>query len=186
MNKKKSLNIFSSSEELVSMFLGLAVVFVIAGLVFNFFQKHKGDVTIPGSEVNANDNNKENIYEVKRGDHLWKIATEKYNDGYKWVLIAKENNLTNPGSIEVGQKLVIPEIENITLDQEKSKLDNSENKITMETEYTVLKGDNLWNICVENYGDGYKWTKVWQENKAVLPNASGLEIGMKLKLPVIN
>lgn len=184
MIKKKTLNIFSSSEELVSMFLGLAVVFVIAGLVFNFFQNHKGDVTIPGSEISENTAEKNNdSYEVKKGDHLWKIASEKYGDGHKWVLIAKENNILNPGKIEVGQKLVLPKVE---AKENNVALTNKENKITTDTEYTVVKGDNLWEICVNNYGDGYKWTQVWQANKSVLNNPSGLEIGMKLKLPVIN
>jgi len=39
---------FKSTEEVVSMFLGLVIVIVVTGMMFNFIQKRKGSVTIPG------------------------------------------------------------------------------------------------------------------------------------------
>ncbi|MBN1262749.1 MAG: LysM peptidoglycan-binding domain-containing protein [Candidatus Pacebacteria bacterium] len=47
-------------------------------------------------------------YTVKQGDHLWKIAQEVYNNGYKWTEIAQANNIQNPDLIEVGQQLKLP------------------------------------------------------------------------------
>ena len=47
-------------------------------------------------------------YKVQKGDNLWKIAVRAYQNGYKWVEIAKANKLANPNLIEVGQELVIP------------------------------------------------------------------------------
>lgn len=47
-------------------------------------------------------------YTVIKGDSLWKISVRAYQDGYKWVLIAKTNNLTNPSIIHPGNVLVIP------------------------------------------------------------------------------
>jgi len=47
-------------------------------------------------------------YEVKAGDSLWKIAVAQYNDGYKWVEIARSNKLPNPDLIYPGNKLVLP------------------------------------------------------------------------------
>ncbi|GAB4027335.1 MAG: hypothetical protein Fur0011_5110 [Candidatus Microgenomates bacterium] len=44
-------------------------------------------------------------YTVAKGDHLWSIAVRAYGDGYKWVEIAKNNNITHPDYIEVGQIL---------------------------------------------------------------------------------
>lgn len=49
-----------------------------------------------------------NTYTVKAGDDLWSIAVRAYNDGYKWVDIAKANNLSNPGLIYAGNVLKIP------------------------------------------------------------------------------
>lgn len=47
-------------------------------------------------------------YQVEKGDSLWKIAVRSYGDGYKWVLIAKENNLSHPNLIHVGNVIKIP------------------------------------------------------------------------------
>lgn len=47
-------------------------------------------------------------YTVDRGDHLWEIALRAYGDGYRWVEIAKANNLVNPNLIHTGNVLVIP------------------------------------------------------------------------------
>ena len=44
-------------------------------------------------------------YTVIKGDHLWSIAVRAYGDGYKWVEIAKANNIAHPNYIEVGQVL---------------------------------------------------------------------------------
>lgn len=172
---------FKSTEEIVSMFLGLVIVVVIVGLIFNFFQRKKGNITIPGStDVEISQSVVENIgsneYVVKKGDNLWKIAVLSYNDGYKWSQIAKENNLKNPSSIEIGQKLILPKITNIT-----ETIEN--NSIMVGSEYKVVKGDSLWKIAVKVYGDGYQWTKIWQANKLKINNPNELEIGMMLTMP---
>ena len=44
-------------------------------------------------------------YKVAQGDHLWGIAVRAYGDGYKWVEIAKNNNLKNPDLLLVGQEV---------------------------------------------------------------------------------
>jgi nucleoid-associated protein YgaU len=47
-------------------------------------------------------------YTVVHGDTLWDISVRAYGDGYKWLDIAKANNLTNPGMIFSGNVLTIP------------------------------------------------------------------------------
>lgn len=47
-------------------------------------------------------------YEVVKGDSLWTIAVRSYGDGYQWTRIAKENNLSHPNLIHVGNVLTIP------------------------------------------------------------------------------
>ena len=49
-----------------------------------------------------------NSYTVMRDDNLWTIAVRAYGDGYKWVDIAKANNLENPDLIHVGNKFILP------------------------------------------------------------------------------
>lgn len=181
---------FKSTEEIVSMFLGLAIVIVVTGLMFNFIQKRKGSVTIPGvSDISiskedlANQENKEvteNNYIVVANDSLWKIAESKYNDGFVWTEIAKINNINNPSQLEVGQKLVLPK-----LDKKDIVVTNENNATIVAGEYKVVKNDSLWKIAVRAYGDGYQWTKIWQENKSKLYDPNELEIGMMLTIPVL-
>lgn len=47
-------------------------------------------------------------YTVQKGDHLWGIAVRAYGDGYKWVEIARVNNITTPNVINVGLVLKLP------------------------------------------------------------------------------
>jgi nucleoid-associated protein YgaU len=47
-------------------------------------------------------------YTVVEGDNLWDIAVRKYGDGYRWVDIAKANNLPNPDLIYPGSKFTLP------------------------------------------------------------------------------
>lgn len=182
---------FKSTEEVISMFLGLVIVVVVVGLIFNFFQKRKGNVEVPGAsnniKITEDIGNKDelkvedNTYQVVKGDNLWKIAVKNYNNGYNWTEIAKANNLKNPSSIDVGQKIILPNIE--------KKEVISQNKIVGKTEtistneYKVVKGDNLWKIAVRAYGDGYQWTKIYQANKSKIRFPSKLEIGMVLTIP---
>ncbi len=171
-----------SSEELVSMLLGLAIVVVIVSLIFNFIQRKKGTVAIPGStNISLSENViKENggEYVVKKGDSLWKIAQNQYNDGYAWTKIAKENNIKNVSNIYAGQKLKMPVIETTKI----VASTKTENKID-QGEYKVVRNDNLWKIAVRSYGDGYKWTNIWQANKVIIHNPGLLEIGMTIKIP---
>lgn len=47
------------------------------------------------------------IHSVEQGDTLWGIAKKYYNDGGKWVELAKINNLQNPRLIHRGNKIKI-------------------------------------------------------------------------------
>jgi nucleoid-associated protein YgaU len=50
----------------------------------------------------------EGLYTVKKGDYLWDIAVRAYGDGFRWVEIARANQLINPDLIHPGNKLKIP------------------------------------------------------------------------------
>lgn len=41
-------------------------------------------------------------------DTLWAMACRNYGDGTKWTDIAKANNITDPKSLKIGQRVVIP------------------------------------------------------------------------------
>ena len=182
---------FKSSEEFVSMILGLVIVLVAVGLVVNYFQKHRGVISVPGVSTQnqlklaANDvpatpqtGNNQSEYTVKRGDSLWKIAETETGSGYNWTKIADANKIKNPGVLFKDQKLIIPKIEAKVAEIKKAPT------VTIKpgTTYTVVKGDSLWKIAVKTYGDGFKWTQIWKTNQKLIRDPGKLEVGMKLAL----
>lgn len=59
---------------------------------------------------------------------------------------------------------------------------NSENP--KSTGYYVVKsGDTLWAIAKKYYGDGTKYTKIYNANKSVISNPSLIYPGQKLVIP---
>ncbi len=122
-------------------------------------------------------------YRIQAGDNLWKIAEEQYHDGYQWVAIAKENNLTNTDVINVGNILILPKVSpSTTVAQAKpvpSQVTQSP-KIS-GTSYIIMSGDDLWDIAVRAYGDGYKWITIAKANNLSSPNL--IHSGNSLKIP---
>lgn len=119
-------------------------------------------------------------YTIVSGDDLWDIAVKTYGDGYKWVDIAQVNNLSDPGLIHVGNKLIIPvekisSVAKATTPLEEKVIqpvqvqDQTAQKIT-GTSYTIVSGDDLWDIAVRAYGDGYKWVDIAQVNNITNPD----------------
>jgi nucleoid-associated protein YgaU len=121
------------------------------------------------------------VYQVKKGDYLWKLAQTKYGSGYQWKKIAQANKLSHPGVLEVGQKLVIPKAGNEVKVAIKSEEKNT--KVIEGESYTVVKGDSLSKIALRAYGDSYAWTKIWQVNKKQIVNPSRIEVGMNIAIP---
>lgn len=123
---------------------------------------------------------KPNTYTVKKGDHLWLIASQVYGSGYKAYDIARANNIANPSLIEPGQVLALPEVQIDKDGQIGEGAKTSQVTLTTKT-YTVLDGDFLWDIAQRAYGDGMMWTKIAQANSLVDPNI--LFTGTVLRLP---
>lgn len=162
------------NESAISVVLGVIVLIIIGSLVFNYFKKGKEGTTLNGGAQIVNESPVPGgDYTVVKGDNLWKISEKIYGSGFKYTEIAKENNLSNPGEIEAGQKLSLPNIAT-TISQDTTQ------KIADNT-YTVVKGDNLWTIAVRAYGDGYKWTEIAKANKLVHPGT--IHSGNVLTLP---
>lgn len=127
------------------------------------------------------------IYTVESGEGLWQIAEKVYHNGYQWVVIARANNLQNPELIFKGDKLIIPTITAIPTPQIAQKPTLSPPAPAQQPEsiksktYTVQKGDDLWNIAVRAYGDGYRWVDIARANN--LANPGLIFSGNVLQLP---
>jgi len=158
------------------MFLGALVIVIVGILVVNYFKDKKSEV-LPAVSTQAA-NTKEHV--VVKGETLWSIAEDSFGSGYNWVDIKSANNLTTE-TIEVGQKLTIPEVAAKQPTATKQTLTISTEKTISTSSYAVEKGDTLWNISVRAYGDGYKWVSIAKANHLKNPNL--IHSGNMLVLP---
>lgn len=133
----------------------------------------------------------EGTYVVQPGDSLWKIAEAKFDSGFVWVDLARANNIpaANAGQLEVGQELVLP------------ALGAAEGTVTTRTggetrgqNYTVEKGDTLWEIAREFYGSGHNWVRIYDHpsNDVTMYTAvttgrtyPRIEVGQELVIPAM-
>ncbi|MER6832716.1 LysM peptidoglycan-binding domain-containing protein [Streptomyces cellulosae] len=96
-------------------------------------------------------------YTVKRGDTLWAIARDH---GTTVPVLVDLNDLRDPSSLSVGQKLKVPGAVSRT--------------------YTVRKGDTLWSIATNELGSGARYAEIRSLNNL---RSDALAVGQKLKLP---
>lgn len=123
-------------------------------------------------------------YTITKGDSLWKIAEKYYNDGNKWIDIAKANNLDNPSLLTSNKTLVIPNVlaAEETVEQKSPTEEVQEvNAVVNTTKYTVEPGDSLWSIAQSVYGDGDKWIEIAKANN--LSHPSVIHHGNELTIP---
>lgn len=171
---KKSLN---SPDSYVSLALGIAVVFVIGMITFNYFKaktqqaattneekvQQEASMTLPAKHT------------VTKGETLWSISEKYYKSGYNWVDVQKANNLQNANVVAEGTELTIPDVKPVTPMGQISTVQ------TEKKEYTVQKGDSLWSIAVSQYQDGYRWGEIARANNLKNPNI--IHAGNVLTLP---
>lgn len=111
-------------------------------------------------------------YTVKAGDSLWSIAQEVYGDGNSWRSIAAANNLSDPKFIHVGNEFKLPDVMN-----------GEASSIAQLDTYTVKAGDSLWSIAQEVYGDGFKWTAIYEANKTLVKSPGIILVDWQLSIP---
>lgn len=194
---KQLLKTIKLNESMLSMLFGVVTVILIGVLVFRMYKVNKPEISqlaeqtaVPTAQVGEvkvevkEDGSKVPLelpekVTVEKGQHLWQIAEKHYGSGYNWVDIAKENNLKNPSVLAVGQELRLPKVaikQIETMAVAKAELPKIEGD-----SYIVVKGDNLWNISVRAYADGYKWSEISRFNE--LRNPGYIEVGQVIKLP---
>jgi len=144
-----------------------------------------GVTAVPTPKEMAVKTNKK-TYTVVAGDNLWTIAEKVYNSGYNWVDIAQANNLAEPGDIHVGDTLVLPQvapkmIATVHTDDDNMSSTVAPSRKIVGNTYVVVQGDDLWDVAVRAYGDGYQWVKIAQANNLENPNL--IHVDNKLQIP---
>jgi len=110
------------------------------------------------------------MYEVMRGDYLWKIAKKPdiYGDPYAWIRIYTYNRdqIKNPDLIYPAQVFRIP-------------------RMAGPNEHWVERGEYLYKIAgyANVYGNPFKWQKIYEANKDVVADPNLIYPHMVLTIP---
>lgn len=198
---KNILKFFKLNEDTISTLMGIVVVILIGGMMFNYFRTsnlktwqgvllNEESPATTSAEVEEKKTQEITTYKVVKGDDLWHIAEEHYKSGYNYVDLIKENKLDSNGVITAGMELRIPKVESkkLTVTGVVKKEMVLAEKSTVATsiepgEYITKKGDTYWNIAVRAYGDGFKWTKIYWENRKTFSNPDLIEFNTKITIP---
>jgi nucleoid-associated protein YgaU len=110
------------------------------------------------------------MYEVQRGDYLWKIArsSEIYGDAYAWMRIYTYNRdqIKDPNLIYPAQVFRIP-------------------RMAGPNEHWVAGGEFLSKIAGYGnvYGNPFQWQRIYEANKAVITDPNMIYPHMVLQIP---
>jgi nucleoid-associated protein YgaU len=195
-DRKKKESKASYGESYSSLILGIIVV-IVTSVILIFLIKNKNIIqqkriaqsvsstNISATQISQTSTSpgKNRTHVVSVGENLWQIAEKYYKSGYNWVDIANANKLTNPGMINTGMKLLIPNValKLATINTPVAVAEDIYGPKISTASYTVSEGDHLWGIAVRSYSDGYKWVEIAKLNNIANPDI--IRPGMVLKLP---
>lgn len=206
---KKLLGI-TRADELVSMFLGLAIVLVASWILFNYFRKEvAGNIDLPGlsielpklesltKKLDNNQKDKSDVVTMTQKVVEQKMVLGLDTSGYEvkrgeslWKIAKKELGDGNR-YIEIAKlNNLASNMGNLRVGQklllpkvEKVSNPNTNNATIIGNEYIVQKGDSLASIALRAYGDTFAWSRIWQANKVNIKNPNLIFSGNRIVIP---
>jgi nucleoid-associated protein YgaU len=125
-------------------------------------------------------------YEVQYGDSLDSIADQYYGTTGAWEMIFQANRDILPDSsiLEPGMILRIPAEQWEASEPPEPQFERS--YPTAFVNHEVQVGDSLDDLALQFYGEQSAWLTIFQANRDLLPDATVLEPGMNLRIPMVN
>ncbi|MBU0686671.1 MAG: LysM peptidoglycan-binding domain-containing protein [Candidatus Margulisbacteria bacterium] len=143
-------------------------------------------------------------YVVKRGDTLASIALKYYDDVSKYKALAQYNNIKDPESLAVGQKILIPpvgdlprvietppveevkpaeveKVEEVVEEEKPAKVEVV--TPTVGVTHVIQMADTLLTIAQKYYGDGTKYKALAKYNNISDPGK--IYQGQRIKVPPV-
>ena len=187
----QKLLVFTVKEKYFSLILGLAAAFIISSLTYKIFLKNiriNLAFKIPNFKFGSKQiKNKAIIqkplktYVIAEGDDLWNIAEKFYGSGFNAYDISVANKIPDSSNLEVGIKLVIPQVTPRQSTVGEISAISSGQVTYVDNKYIVQPGDSLSIIAQKVYGDLYSWIPIMNANNLSFPDQ--LEAGMILIIP---
>ena len=121
------------------------------------------------------------------GESISKLALKYYGDYRKYHYIANFNNMTDATQVRVGQKIMVPVIDGVTIDdlnRISSGTAAASRPATATGDYVVHQiapGESLSKIAQHYYGD-YKLFRVIADYNGI-DDPTSVRVGQKIKIP---
>lgn len=140
----------------------------------------------------SNSNGSAIRHTVLKGETLTKIAQRHYGNGDYWRTIANANpgKVSRDGGVQLGVVLDIPKRDDALLgpafvDAGSERTIRVDNRVPNTSGQTieVQAGDTLSELAAKHLGSAGKWQELLDANKDKLDDPTGLQVGMKLRLP---
>ncbi len=187
----QKLLVLTLKEKYFNLILGLFASFIISTLTYKLFLKNiKVNLAfkMPDFKFGQKITKSEPIikktvktYIVAEGDDLWNIAEKFYGSGFNAYDISVANKMTDSSNLEVGIKLVIPQVTPRQPTVGEISTISSGQVTYVENKYIVQPGDSLSIIAQRVYGDIFAWPKIMSANNLLSPDS--IESGMILVIP---
>ncbi|EKE13696.1 MAG: LysM protein [uncultured bacterium] len=185
------LLVLTIKEKYFSLFLGLLASLIISSLTYKIFLKNiriNLALKIPtfkfGSKRTTNKivvQKPLKTYIVQEGDDLWNISEKFYGSGFNAYDISVANNISDSSNLEVGKKLVIPQVTPRQTTVGDISAISTDQVTYVENKYIVQPGDSLSIIAQKVYGDLFAWPGIMNANNLLTPDS--IEAGMVLIIP---
>ena len=187
----QKLLVLTLREKYFNLILGLVASFIISTLTYKLFLKNiKVNLAfkMPDFKFGQKITKSEPIikktvktYIVAEGDDLWNIAEKFYGSGFNAYDISVANKMTDSSNLEVGIKLVIPQVTPRQPTVGEISTISSAQVTYVENKYIVQPGDSLSIIAQRVYGDIFAWPSIMNANNLLSPDS--IEAGMVLIIP---
>ena len=187
----QKLLLLTVKEKYFSLFLGLVASLIISSLAYKMFLKNiRINLVFKIPIFKFGSKQIKNIVEVKKplktyivaeGDDLWNIAEKFYGSGFNAYDIGLANKLSDSSNLEVGIKLIIPQVTPRQPTAGEISAITSTQVTYVENKYIVQPGDSLSIISQKVYGDIFAWPKIMEANGLLTPDT--IEAGMILIIP---
>jgi len=125
------------------------------------------------------------FYTIQEGDVLTKISQKFYGTTTKWREIHQANLDVIPDAdrLKPGTEIVIPDIAAQAARARAEPAEAPASTSGQARTHTVGKGETLYSIAEDYYGDGNRWREIYEANKSKIPNANVLKVGLELTIP---
>lgn len=187
----QKLLVLTLKEKYFNLILGLLAAFIISTLTYKLFLKNikinlafkMPSLKFGQNKINSKQVIKKSVktYIVAEGDDLWNIAEKFYGSGFNAYDIGRANKLPDSSNLEVGIKLVIPQVTPRQPTVGEISAISSSQVTYVENKYVVQPGDSLSIIAQKVYGDIFSWPKIMEANGLLTPDT--IEAGMVLIIP---